>query len=157
MGVINFGDEPGLKSKISAFGPSVRSRRRGAFLGLTRRFHAAQGKPSQARLSPWPLPSLAPATAYIRASQAGHWPCARRERDLARSQSRRRSRRCVRGSASTAGYPPIQLFFEAGNVASAASNFSVKNKNPKGRHSGIFFAVNNPKKQIWDFRVCGLW
>ena len=28
MGVINFGNEPGLKSKISACGPSVRSRQR---------------------------------------------------------------------------------------------------------------------------------
>ena len=53
--MLNFGDEPGLKDKISACGPSVRSRQRGAFLGITRRFHAAQGKPSQARLSLWLL------------------------------------------------------------------------------------------------------
>ena len=37
--------------------------------------------------------SLAPATARIRANQAGHWSCARRRRGPARSQSRRRSRR----------------------------------------------------------------
>ena len=35
MGVLNFGYEPGLKSENSACGPSVRSRRRGVFLGLT--------------------------------------------------------------------------------------------------------------------------
>ena len=34
--MLNFGNEPGLKSEISACGPSARSRRRGAFLGLTR-------------------------------------------------------------------------------------------------------------------------
>ena len=54
MSVLNFGNEPGLKSKISACGPLVRSRRRGAFLGLTRRLHAVQGKPSPTRLGPWP-------------------------------------------------------------------------------------------------------
>ena len=36
MGVLNFGDEPGLKSKISACGLSVRSGRREALLGITR-------------------------------------------------------------------------------------------------------------------------
>ena len=52
--MLNFGNEPGLKSKISACGPSVYNRRRGAFLGITRGFHVAQGKPSQTLLSPWP-------------------------------------------------------------------------------------------------------
>ena len=52
--MLNFGNEPGLKSKISACGPSVRSRRRGAFLGLTRGLHAVQGQPSPTRLGPWP-------------------------------------------------------------------------------------------------------
>jgi len=41
--VLNFGNEPGLKSEISACGPSARSRRRGAFLGITRGLRAAQG------------------------------------------------------------------------------------------------------------------
>ena len=54
MGVLNFGNEPGLKSEISACGPSARSRRRGAFLGITRGLRAAQGEPSPTRLSPWP-------------------------------------------------------------------------------------------------------
>ena len=47
MGVLNLRNEPGLKSEISACGPSVRSRRRGAFWGTRRGFklHAAQGKP----------------------------------------------------------------------------------------------------------------
>ena len=31
--MLNFGNEPGLKSEISACGPSARSRRRGAFFG----------------------------------------------------------------------------------------------------------------------------
>ena len=31
--MLNFGNEPGLKSEISACGPSVRSQRRGAFWG----------------------------------------------------------------------------------------------------------------------------
>jgi len=52
--VLNFGNEPGLKSEISACGPSARSRRRGAFLGITRGLRAAQGEPSPTRLSPWP-------------------------------------------------------------------------------------------------------
>ena len=52
--MLNFGNEPGLKSKISVCGPSVRSRRRGAFSGLTRGLHAVQGKPSPTRLGPWP-------------------------------------------------------------------------------------------------------
>ena len=53
--MLNFGNEPGLKSEISACGPSVRSRRRGpAFLGTTRGLRAAQVKPSPTRLSPWP-------------------------------------------------------------------------------------------------------
>ena len=54
MGVLNFGNEPRLKSENSACGPSVRSRRRGAFGGTTRGLRAAQGKPSPTRLSPWP-------------------------------------------------------------------------------------------------------
>ena len=54
MGVLNFGNEPGLKSEISACGPSARSRRRGAFLGITRGLRAAQGEPSPTRPSPWP-------------------------------------------------------------------------------------------------------
>ena len=54
MGLINFGDEPGLKSKISACGPSVHIRQTGAFLGIARGLHAAQGKPSETRISPWP-------------------------------------------------------------------------------------------------------
>ena len=52
--MLSFGNEPGLKSEISACGPSVRSRRRGAFLGITRGLCAAQGEPSPTRLSPWP-------------------------------------------------------------------------------------------------------
>jgi hypothetical protein len=52
--VLNFGNEPGLKSEISACGPSARSRRRGAFLGITRGLRAAQGEPSPTRPSPWP-------------------------------------------------------------------------------------------------------
>ena len=47
MSVLNFGNEPGLKSENSACGPSVRSRRRGAFLGITRGLRAAQGEPYQ--------------------------------------------------------------------------------------------------------------
>ena len=53
--MLNFENEPGLKSEISACGPSVRSRRRGAFWGITRGLRAAQGEPSQTRLRPWPL------------------------------------------------------------------------------------------------------
>ena len=34
--MLNFGNEPGLKSEILACGSSARSRRRGAFLGITR-------------------------------------------------------------------------------------------------------------------------
>jgi hypothetical protein len=52
--VLNFGNELGLKSEISACGPSARSRRRGAFLGITRGLRAAQGELSPIRLSPWP-------------------------------------------------------------------------------------------------------
>ena len=52
--MLNFGNEPGLKSEISVCGPSVRSRRRGAFWGLTRGLYAVQGKPSLTRLGPWP-------------------------------------------------------------------------------------------------------
>ena len=52
--MLNFGNEPGLKYEISVCGPSVRSRRRGAFLGITRGLRAAQGEPSPTRLSPWP-------------------------------------------------------------------------------------------------------
>ena len=44
--MLNFGNEPGLKSEISACGPSARSWRRGAFFGITRGLHAAQGGPS---------------------------------------------------------------------------------------------------------------
>ena len=33
MGVLNFGNEPGLKSEISACGPSVRSRRNAGVFG----------------------------------------------------------------------------------------------------------------------------
>ena len=55
MGVLNFGIEPGLKSEISACGPSVRSRRRArGFFGHNKGLHAAQGNPSPTRLSPWP-------------------------------------------------------------------------------------------------------
>jgi len=42
--VLNFGNEPGLKSEISACGPSVRSRRRGAFLGTITGLRAARHK-----------------------------------------------------------------------------------------------------------------
>ena len=54
--------------------------------------------------------SLVPATTRIRASQAGHWSCARRGRDPARSQSRQRSRRCVRGSVAIGECPPFSCF-----------------------------------------------
>ena len=53
--MLNFGNEPELKSEISACGPLVRSRRRGALLGLTRGLHVVQGKLSPTWLSPWPL------------------------------------------------------------------------------------------------------
>ena len=43
MGDLNFGNEPGLESKFWACGPSVYNQRRGAFLGITRGFHAAHG------------------------------------------------------------------------------------------------------------------
>ena len=49
--MLNFGNEPGLKSEISVCGPSVRSRRKGAFSGITRGLHAAQGKPNFLRRS----------------------------------------------------------------------------------------------------------
>ena len=52
--MLNFGNEPGLKSEISACGSSVCSRRRGAFWGFTRELHAVQGKRSPPRLGPWP-------------------------------------------------------------------------------------------------------
>ena len=52
--MINFENEPGLKSEISVCVPSVRIRQRGAFSGLTRGLHAVQGKPSPTRLGPWP-------------------------------------------------------------------------------------------------------
>ena len=59
----------------------------------------------------WLAPtSLAPATARIRANQAGHWSCARQGRNPARSQSRRRSQRCVQCSAAITECPPFSCF-----------------------------------------------
>ena len=53
MGVVNSGNAPGLNSRPSAWGPSVRGQQTAAFGGITRGFRAAQGEPLQTRLGPW--------------------------------------------------------------------------------------------------------
>ena len=76
MGVANSGNAPGLNSRTSACGPSVRGWRTAAFLGITMGFHAAQGDPPQNRLGPWlpqspgpfghlPRPSLSLVQAWL--------------------------------------------------------------------------------------------
>ena len=54
MSVVDSGKAPGLNSRTSACGPSVRGRRAAAFLVIAMGFHAAQGEPRQDRLGKWP-------------------------------------------------------------------------------------------------------
>ena len=70
MGVLNFGIEPGLKSEISACGPSVCSRWRGAFFG----HHDNKGVTCGTRET---VTSLAQLVAPVHGSQGhfnGHTP-----------------------------------------------------------------------------------
>ena len=60
MGVVNSGNAPGLNSRTSACGPSVRSRRTAALGGTTRGSRVAPGEPPQTRLVPWFSRSLGP-------------------------------------------------------------------------------------------------
>ena len=89
--------------------------------------------------------ALAPATARIRASQAGHWPCARRGRDPAQSQSHRRSRRCVRGSAAIAECPPFSCF-RSGERHVDVFLFCGEKQEPK-MAPFHFWHKNNPKSK----------